>query len=180
MLSVGKPMKPAGLLLLMPAGLALLAAAEPDPPRLSARLRAEITSGLPTYAPPPAAAVPPATTPSDPDVLVLPKMVVRQRPMQEIEGLDLLVKSARKKKLARDYKNSLTGLDAALNGFSIPILSPTMATRGWRYRQTQEFAEFTEVARNTRLADENAAADLQEKIVESERAIEWQNRPAGN
>jgi hypothetical protein len=172
-------MKSAGLFVLMPAWLALLAAAEPDPPKLSARLRGEIAASLPAYVPPPVSPVSTVAPPSDPDVLVLPKMTVRERPVPKIDAIDLLIKSARKKKLAHDYKNSLHGLDAVLNGFSIPILSPTMATRGWRFQQAQQFGEFNETASNARLSDPAAAAALQDKITESLQAIDWQNRAAG-
>ena len=172
-------MKLAGFLILAPVGLGLLAAAEPDPPKLSARLRQEITVSLPAYVPPPVSPVATAAPSSDSDVFVLPKLTVQERPLPRIEAIDLLTKAARKKKLARDFRNSFKGLDAILNGFSIPILSPTMAERGWKSGQTQRLQELNEMAQSVKTVDPAASAGLRKSVNETQRALDAQDRPAG-
>ncbi len=91
---------------------------------------ANLLPGLPTYAPPP----PPEpkkldqpNTPVDPDVLVLPKMTVKQRPRQRLNA-DIVYASD------KDLGNALakqkyTQLDQALNKFTLPLFGQSLAER---------------------------------------------------
>ena len=180
-------MRPAGpLLLLLTASPACLTAdgpTEASPSQTSARLSQEIRATLPKFSPPPPQPPPvPASAPAaprDPDVLELPTMTVRAKHAPRIDPLDLLTKPAREKQRAVDFKNSLKGLDAILNGFSIPILSPSMAERGWRAEQARQLQDLNDIANLVRALDPAAAADLKQVATEAKRAIEQQDRPAG-
>jgi hypothetical protein len=155
------------------------------PAKLSTHIFAMVRSGLPEYAPrgEPSSATPPESTSvvaHDPEVLELPKITVRERPPPKVEPLDILIKSERKRKLARDFKNSFTGLDGLLNGFSFPIFSPSMAERGRVYHQQQQLGELNRVAGAVRESDPKAAAGLQKDAADAQRALDRQNRPAGD
>lgn len=156
------------------------------PARLSAHISAMVRAELPGFVPrieQPAAASPPPSAPaviSNPDILELPKITVREKAPTRVDPLDLMIKSSRKKKLARDFKNSLTGLDAVLNGFSIPVLSPSMAERGRVYRQQQQLEELSRVASAVREVDSKVADSMQKNAVDTQRALDRQNRPAGD
>ena len=123
---------------------------------------------------------PASTVGRDPEVLELKKITVRERKPQKIEPLDILVDAGRRKKLALDFKNSLKGLDALLNGFSIPILSASMAERGRVYRQRQQLDELNRIGSAVRESDPKAADDLKKSTTDAQRAINQQNRPAGD
>jgi hypothetical protein len=176
------------LLVLLAWPIALLADNPESPtsasPKVSAHISAMIRADLPKFAP--RNGQPPSTLsesapalPHDPEVLELPKITVRERPPSRIDPLDLLIKAGREKKLARDFKNSFKGLDGLLNGFSIPILSPTMAERGRVYHQQQQLDELTRVANVVKPSDPKAAAGLQKDAADAQRALDGQNRPAG-
>lgn len=184
-------MKRAGTLLALlvcPAALLAEDRQEPSPTgpgRLSAHISAMVRADLPGFVPrkeEPAAPVadPGPSVARDPDLLELPKITVREKPPPKVDPLDLLVKSGREKKLARDFKNSLSGLDALLNGFSIPILSPSMAERGRAYRQQQQLEELNRVARAVRQLKPGTADALQKDASDAQRALDRQNRPPGD
>ena len=175
------------LLILVAWPTALLAdspeSAASAPAKVSAHLSAMIRSELPGFVPESATPLQPRHDESaathNPDVLELPKITVRKRLPPKIDPLDLLIKTGRDKKLALDFKNSLTGLDALLNGFSFPIFSPTMAERGRVYRQQQQLEELNRVASAVRHDDPKAATGLEKDAAEAQRALDRQNRPAG-
>lgn len=147
----------------------------------SAHISAMIKAELPGYMPPPLVKSPessPAST-HDPDILELDKITVRERPPQKIEPLDILTLSARKKKLALDFKNSFKGLDGLLNGFSFPIFSPSMAERGRVYHRQQQLEDLNRIASAVRESDPKASAELKKDAADAKRAIDQQNRPAG-
>jgi hypothetical protein len=177
-------MNKAGLLLLVPAGLALIpAAAEvPPPPRkLSEHITQEIRATLPVYTLPPAtpaATVTEAPAP-DPDVLVLPKLRVKEKYQQRFEANDLLSKKDLKRKFARDYKNSLQGFDAVLNGIWLPLFSPSPAARGRGMRDYQRLVDFDHLVETSKAADPKISAELKKAVIDMELADERQNRPAG-
>ena len=152
-------------------------------PHISAMIKAELP-GYKSQTDPPSLELrrdePASTVGHDPEVLELEKITVRERKPQKIEPLDILVDAGRRKKLALDFKNSLKGLDALLNGFSIPILSPSMAERGRVYRQRQQLDELNRIGSAVREADPKAAADLKKSAADAQRAINQQNRPAGD
>ena len=176
-------MKPAGFLLLAPAGLILIAAnaAEPEPAKLSERLKQEIVARLPAYTPPPpaAAAAPETPAEADPNALELPKMTVRERRQPRIEPNDLLTPDELNKKFAREYLNSLKGLDALLNGFSIPLISPSLAARGRQLYRTQQMEDIEHIMKVAEKIDPKDSAEMRKKVREMKRTDEQQNRPAG-
>ncbi len=152
--------------------------------KASAHVSAMIRADLPGFVPRTDPASPQlrrdeATVARDPDVLELPKITVRERPPPKIDPLDILVKAGRKKKLAHDFKESFTGLDALLNGFSFPLFSPTMAERGRVYHQQQQLEELNRVGGAVRESDPKAAAGLAQDAAAAQRALDRQNRPAG-
>jgi hypothetical protein len=100
------------------------------PARPADQDRAALLPGLPTYAPPP----PPApkqldqpNTPTDPDVLVLPKMTVKQKPRPRLNA-DIVYASD--KDLGNVLaKQKYTQLDQALNKFTLPLFGQSLAER---------------------------------------------------
>ena len=153
--------------------------------KTSAHISAMIKAELPGYAPQPAPSPvkPPESSPAlthDPDILELDKITVREKPPQKIEPLDILTLSARKRKLALDFKNSFKGLDGLLNGFSFPIFSPSMAERGRVYHRQQQLEDLNRVASAVRESDPKASAELKKDAADAKRAIDQQNRPAGS
>ncbi|RXK52790.1 hypothetical protein ESB00_13800 [Oleiharenicola lentus] len=91
--------------------------------------RASLLPGLPTYAPPPPAApkqLDQPNTPTDPDVLVLPKMTVKQKPRPRLNA-DIVYAS---KDLGNVLaKQKYTQLDQALNKFTLPLFGQSLAER---------------------------------------------------
>ena len=178
-------MKPAGFSLLCLVATGTLLAGEPAASDATpAPISAVIRAGLPAYNPPapvkPAAS--PAATepaPADPDTLVLPKVTVRERHQPRIHPIDLMTPAALERKFAVDYKKSLTGLDAFLNGFSIPLFGPSLAARGRAQYQAQQMADLSFII-NARADDPKSAAGLQAAEAEMNLAIERQDRPAGS
>jgi hypothetical protein len=175
-------MNKAGLLPLVASSFALACAAAEEPARkLSEHLTREIRATLPAYAPPPASPVStnPPPQPSDPDTLVLPNVVVKEKHQPRLEPDDLLTTKELNKKFARSYKNSLVGLDAVLNGFSIPFVSPSLAARGRAARDYRRLEDFDHFVESTKAADPKISAGLKKAVLDMIRADEWQNRPAG-
>ncbi|MDQ5980748.1 MAG: hypothetical protein QG602_3726 [Verrucomicrobiota bacterium] len=92
--------------------------------------RTNLLPGLPAYAPPP----PPApkqldqpNTPTDPDVLVLPKMTVKQKPRPRLNS-DIVYASD--KDLGNVLaKQKYTQLEQALNKFTLPLFGQSLAER---------------------------------------------------
>jgi len=81
--------------------------------------------GLPAYSPPPPVEAQPAQAPN-PDVLELPKMVVKQKPRPRLTPEIMVTKKAFGEDLA---KQKFSGLDQALNKFTIPLFGTSMADR---------------------------------------------------
>jgi hypothetical protein len=152
------------------------------PTLLSSRLNAEIRTSLPAYTPSPAK---PKNTPAeaaqpDPDVVVLPKMTVREKRAPRFDPLDLMSPKERAKKYAAEYRNSLKGLDAVLNGFSIPFFGPSLAALGRELHIRRQFEDLHFVSTVGDTLDPKASAVTKKAEAEMKRAIEWQNRPAGD
>ncbi len=92
--------------------------------------RAALLPGLPAYSPPP----PPApkqldqpNTAADPEVLVLPKMTVKQKPRPRLNA-DIVYAS--EKDLGNLLaKQKYTQLDQALNKFTLPLFGQSLAER---------------------------------------------------
>ncbi len=159
-----------------------LMAAEPaDPPAAPTRLSEVIRASLPPYTPPPPRPLdtPHEATSSDPDVLVLPKMTVREKYQPRIDPIDLLTRKGRDKAYAAEYRNSLKGLDAVLNGFSIPFFGKSQAALGRELHIRRQFEDLHFISTvGAKFAPEGSAA-AQKAEADMKRAIEWQNRPAG-
>ncbi len=138
-------MKPAGYLLFIPVGLAGIADAASEPAStglVSAEIKAHIREGLPNYEPPPA--IRPAgegdspifteNHPLDPDVLVLPKLTVKEK--RELPGdaaRYLLGSREYNRKMRNLYRDELAkdgALESFLNSHTIPLFSPSAAAKG--------------------------------------------------
>ena len=150
-----------------------------SPAKLSSRLALEIRSSLPKYAPPPDGSQKPEASTTDPDVLVLTKVVVKDRPPPKINSNDLITTKAFDKKLARDFQNSLKGLDAVLNGFSIPLISPSMAARGRAAYKAQRMDDLNSFIGATQAVDSKGAAKMNKAVIDMNDAEDWQNRVTG-
>ncbi len=136
-------MKPAGYLLLIPAGLAVaLDAADAPAGLVSPELKAHIREGLPTYQAPAANKSGPTsdspifsdTHVPDPDVLVLPKLTVQEK-------RDLPNDAPRYLNNPRDYDRKMRNrylddlakdgsLETWLNSYTIPLFSPSRVAKG--------------------------------------------------
>ncbi len=128
-------MKPARLLptLLFAASCALLRAQEPaavtppppappDAVKPSPQITQEVTASLPKYAPPVPVEVKPATAPN-PDVLELPKYVVRPRPRPRLTpALTLTDKGLAEQKFSSFDRN-------VLNRYTLPLFGTSFADR---------------------------------------------------
>lgn len=115
--------------------------------KTSSRLNAEIRASLPKYVPPSTndSSQTDSLPSSDPDLLVLPKIEVKERVPPRIDPNDLLTAEELDKKMALEFRNSLTGLDAFLNGFSIPLIGPSLVARGraaYKARRLKELNDF--------------------------------------
>jgi len=91
--------------------------------------RPNLLPGLPTYAPPP----PPEpkkldqpNTSADPDLLVLPKMTVKQKPRPRLNADIVYAPKDLGNALA---KQKYTQLDQALNKFTLPLFGQSLAER---------------------------------------------------
>lgn len=114
-----------------PLGLILLALTVNLPAQDAApqEARPNLLPGLPTYAPPP----PPApkqldqpNTNADPDLLVLPKMTVKQKPRPRLSADIVYAPKDLGNMLARQ---KYTQLDQALNKFHLPLFGQSLAER---------------------------------------------------
>ncbi len=170
-------MKPAGSFLLLSAGLVLISTgAEPSkPPKLSDHIREQISAKLPVYAPKPAT-TPIDSTPveSDPDVLVLSKIVVTEKRPPGHDPDDWLNESTIQQKSMVAYRASMTDLEWALNGWYIPLVTPSPSARArGAYRAAKVAAEterLSHVIRAIGAMDPKEAAKLRKELT----------RPAGS
>jgi hypothetical protein len=131
-------MKPAGFLFLVPAGFACVAQADEVPTGLlSQETKAHIREGLPTFQPKPetdATTEPDTTQPvTESNVLILPKLTVKERRLPPDAADHLMNPQAFKRKMANLYLDEVDRvgpLNSLLNRFTIPLLSPSRAERG--------------------------------------------------
>ena len=132
-------MRPAGFLILVPAGFACLATAD-EPARtglLSNDAKAHIRAGLPAFQPksaPDATTEPDSSQPvTENNVLILPKLTVKERRLPSDAADHLMKPSAFKRKMSNLYLDELDRLGplhSLLNRFTIPLLSPSRIERG--------------------------------------------------
>ena len=133
-------MKPAGFLLLIPAGLVNLADASEVPAGLVSReLKAHIREGLPAWRPPAPTGGPviasedPAPATPDPTILVLPKLTVKEKRLPADADRYLVNPKAYDRKMRNLYLDDLAKdgpLEAVLNRFTIPLFSPSTVAKG--------------------------------------------------
>lgn len=180
-------MKPAGFHLLIFVVAGILTAQEPAPAstaKVSGRLKEVVRTSLPAYTPPPPKVLDQPKsdgTESDPDLFALPTLKVREKRAPRIDPAELLAKRELDKKLARAYRESLaTGLDAFLNSFPIPLFSASPAERGKSLEDQREFADAYRISELRRQVDGENADQLKADLKQTERDIEWRQRPAGD
>jgi len=160
-------MKPAGLILFLPAGWVLLAsAAEPMPAKLSARLSEEVRASLPKYVVPVAPATAAAETGAsdNPDVLVLPKMVIQEKRLPGNDPDVWLGERRVQQKAMAAYKGSMTSLEWALNSWFIPFISAPASVRARAaYQEAKAAAEIdrlNNIIKTVEVSDPKEAAKL--------------------
>lgn len=157
------------LLIASPAGATADEPATANPSRTSPRLSQEIRSLLPKFTPP----APPATTgpvdnaPAtlrDPDVLELPKMVVKEKRLPSNDPDVWLTDRAIQQKAMSSYRDSMTGLEWALNSWFIPLVSPPASARARQYYEGRklrdEIDRLNGIIKNISLSDPKEAARL--------------------
>jgi len=146
-------MKPAGLLPLLSAGLVTLAAADETASGLVSReIKAHIRESLPTYQPPPPKAGGETTEATEhspaPDVLVLPKMIVREVRLPKDAADHLMSKRDFNRKMENLYLDTIAEdgpLNVILNSFTIPFLFPSKAARGRAIYRAKEMERLVHV-----------------------------------
>lgn len=179
-------MKAAGIFLLLLVATGPLAAGEPaDAATTSSRLSAEIRAKLPAYVPPPDQPknAPAAATTTDPDVLELPKMTVRENRFPTNDPDMWRSERDIQQRAMKAYKESMTPLEWAMNSWFIPFVSalPSVRARA-AYRKNKLAAELdtmAHLAKVANLGDPKAGVADKKAVTDMERSDEWQSRPAG-
>jgi len=146
-------MKPAGFLLLVPAGFACLGwADEPSASLVSRTMKAHIREGLPVFVTKspdtdehviesPAGPVGP-----DPTLLVLPTLTVKEKRLPPDAARHLGNPRDFKRKMENLYLDEVAAggrLNYFLNSFTIPLLSPSKAERGKAIMVNRELDRLT-------------------------------------
>lgn len=140
-------MRPAGFLLLIPAGFVCLATAEEAAPGLiSKNAKAHIRAGLPGFQskPTPDAFTDTDTSPSAPasNMLILPTLTVKERRLPPDAVDHLMAPAAFRRKMTNLYLDELDRigpLHSLLNRYTIPLLSPSRVERGKAIHRNREF-----------------------------------------
>jgi hypothetical protein len=182
-------MKSVGLPLLFCVVTGSLAAQQPAPTnaaKTSPRLGQEIRANLPKYIPPAPTVLdqPKPIDEADPNVLLLPKVTVKEkRPLSHDPDVWLTDKAVRQKAMAA-YKQSLTDFEWALNSWYIPIFgsSPSARARG-AYQANKSFAEEQRVHELFNLIstlDARTGQELEQERIKMEQTEYWRDRPAGD
>jgi hypothetical protein len=121
----------------------------------SKETKSHIREGLPTFVPKPTTdpdgepAAPSAPAPVDPNLLVLPKLVVKEKRLPNDAADHLADPRAIKRKLENVYLDEVAAggrLNYLLNCFTIPILSPSKAERGKALLIQREFDRLRDVS----------------------------------
>ncbi len=173
-------MKPAGFSLLLSAGLALIShAAEPAadvPTKLSTRLSQEIRTSLPKYVTPATQPVSSDTAPPDPDVLVLPKMVVREKRLPGNDPDVWLNERLVQQKAMSAYRDSMTDFEWALNWWFVPIFSSPASVRARAAYEngkvSAEISRLSSVIDTIGRSDPGEAAKLRQALDSAKLLIE--------
>jgi hypothetical protein len=161
------------LLVLAGSGLAqqtspAAAPAAPDHPVRLPRemLRQMVQARTPSPAPAVETTSAPDTPPAAPadtaaDVVLLPEMRVIEKPLPGDPDAWLTPK-ARREKAVKEYLNAMNPLERLLNGWHIPLLTPSVAVRAQSAYQEKKFTE--EMNRIARIVDAVAAIDPKEAV----------------
>lgn len=176
-------MKPAGLLLLLPAGLlAITLSADDSTGLVSRETKARIREGLPAYQSP--SAKPGAenentdtTQTSDPNVLILPKFMVKEKRFPRGAEDQLMSRRDFKRKMENLYADKIAEdgpLNVILNSFTIPFLSPSKAARGRAIYQQMELDRLERVNETSKSVDPEAARKYRQEMDNTHTT-----RPAG-
>ncbi len=114
-----------------------------DAPALktSPRLREEIRAVLPQFTPSPAPAAREAVVPDDPDLLKLPKLVVKEKRLPANDPDVWLTDRAIQQKSLAAYRDSMTDLEWALNKWFIPLISPPASARARQYYEGRKLRD---------------------------------------
>ena len=166
-------MRPAGpLLLLLVASPAWSTADEPavaNPSRTSPRLSREIRAPLPKFIPPtaPSPGTGPVAAPfmfPDPDLLVLPKMVITEKRPPGNDPDVWLTNRVIQHKAMSAYRDSMTDLEWALNSWFIPLFSAPPSVRARQYYEGRkvraEIDRLSNIIKTVGLSDPKEAAKL--------------------
>lgn len=177
-------MKPAGLYLLLFAGLSVAAATEVASTGLaSPETMARIREGLPAYQPPTSMndGPPDNVADTDPlpaaDVLILPKMTVKELRLPPNAADHLMSKRDFNRKMANLYDDTVAEsglLNIVLNSLTIPFLSPSKAARGRAIYRAREIERLQHVNEISKAIDPAAAAKFTQEMDNS-----YTTKPAG-
>ena len=168
-------MKPAGFLLLTSIGMALVSSATAPaadiPPKLSTRLSEEVRSSLPKYVTPAVQTDSLDTTPPDPDVYVLPRMVVREKRLPGNDPDGWLGERVVQQKAMAAYRDSMTDFEWALNCWFVPIFSSPPSVRARQYYEsrklTTEIDRLGKIIKTIGLTDPKEAEKLRQALNDS-------------
>ncbi len=86
-----------------------------------------------------------AEKPADPDVLELPKMVIKQKPRPRLTPEIMVTKKAFGEQLA---KEKFSALDQALNKFTLPLFGTSLAERALEDHEREKKAQLAADALN--------------------------------
>ncbi|MDI1319386.1 MAG: hypothetical protein PSW75_04220 [bacterium] len=176
-------MKTAGSILLCFVVTGALSAAESA--ALSDRLKAEVRANLPAYTPPPAkpADTPTAAGAADPDVLVLPKLIVKEKRIPTHDPDVWRSERDIQQRAMQAYQDSMTPLEWALNSWFVPLFSAPASVRARAaYREnklTEELSTMAYLAEIGQRDDAQISAAVKTAVGEMQKADDWQSRPAG-
>jgi hypothetical protein len=174
-------MNPAGpFLVLALGGIATLTGAEAGTGLISRDIAAKIRAGLPAYQPPgpgTAAQSDESDAPGDPNILVLPKMTVKERRLPRDAADHLMSRDDFKRKMENLYLDEIAKvgpLNYFLNQFTIPLFSPSKAARGRAIYQQRELDRLRHVSEAARTLAPEAATTFERELDNSHTT-----RPAG-
>lgn len=155
---------------MVPFATAVVSAPAEEPPetKLSARLSQEIRASLPKFVAPSAPAATPADA-TDPGVLLLPRMEVKEKRLPAHNPDLWLGERAVQQKAMVAYRRSLTDLEWALNSWFVPLFAAPAATRARdnyeNARVGAKIDQLSQVIEGIGVSDPAAAAQLQQDLL---------------
>lgn len=176
-------MKPAGLFPLLSAGVAAVAlAGQPTGGLVSSEVKARIREGLPVYQPRPPESdadseTDDLTQSADPNVLILPKFMIKERRFPRGADDQLMSRRDFKRKMENLYFDRLAEdgpLNVLLNNFTIPLLSAPKAARGRSLYLESELDRLNHVNETSKSIDREAARKYKRELDNTHTT-----RPAG-